>query len=162
MSKNPHCKKCNIEILDKDSAIKRSNYYYHVECANKVDKEKDDFKELYNYICELYDIKQLTGMMHKQIKTYRDDYDYTNKGMYLSLVYFYDMLENTLKDNVGLGIIPFVYEEAKQHFISQQKVIKSLKKLKEPLVTEKIITIKKANSNKNTSMILNLVDMNDL
>lgn len=125
--KCPTCKTLN----DKENTEKLDNRYYCLECAEKRKVEKnrniDDWDELFEYICDLYDIDVLTGMMFKQIKDFRTDYNYTNKGMYLTLKYYYEILDNEVKDNTGLGIIPYYYDRAKQHYIDILEVKKHLK-----------------------------------
>lgn len=56
--------------------------------------------------------------MFRQLKTFRNDYEYTDFGMYYALRYFYEVLDSKLpeSDEVGLGIIPYVYNEAKNHY----------------------------------------------
>jgi len=116
----------NTEIID--------NRYYCIECAENRKKEKErnknGWEELFEYICELYNIDTLTGMMFKQIKDFRENYNYKNKGMYLTLKYYYETLENEIKEDTGLGIIPYYYERAKQYFLEKQEIIKHTEEFK--------------------------------
>lgn len=122
--KCPSCKKMN----DKENTKIISNRHYCIECAKKREEEiarnRDDWDELFEYICELYGMETLTGLMFKQIKEFKESYNYTNKGMYLTLKYYYETLGNEVKDNTGLGIIVFYYEQAKQHFVESVLVKK--------------------------------------
>lgn len=59
--------------------------------------------------------------MLKQIKEFQDDYGYTLKGMELTLRYFHEIQGNGV-DARGIGIIPYVYEDAKRHYNYIQKV----------------------------------------
>lgn len=127
MAKQVKCPLCN-KLNDKENTKQISNKYYCLECAEErevqIHKNKDGWDELFNYICELYKIDTLTGMMFKQIKDFRDNYNYTNTGMYLTLKYYYETLGNEVIDNTGLGIIVYYYEQAKQHYIESKEVKK--------------------------------------
>lgn len=79
-------------------------------------KNKTDWDLLFEYICKLYTIIKPTGMMFVQMKNYRNDYDYTNIGMYYTLKYYYEVLDNTVLEDTGLGIIPYFYDKAKKHY----------------------------------------------
>lgn len=130
MARQVKCPICGI-MNDKENTREIDKRYYCLECADKREKEKaknkDDWDELFEYICELYNIDTLTGMMFKQIKDFREAYDYTNKGIYLTLKYYYEISENEVKEDTGLGIVPYYYERAKLHYIDVLEVKKHLK-----------------------------------
>jgi hypothetical protein len=112
---------------DKEDTVKISNRYYCKECGEQrqaeINKNTNGWDELYKYICDLYNIEQPTGMMFKQLKEFRDEpYNYTNTGMLLTLKYFYETLENEVKEDTGLGIIPYFYEKAKKHMVDIIKI----------------------------------------
>ena len=142
--KCPMCKTMN----DKENTEKINNRYYCLKCAEKREKEKnrniDDWPELFNYICELYNIDVPNGMMFQQIKDFRENYNYTNKGMYLTLKYFYKVLGNDVKEDTGLGIIPYYYDRAKQHYIDILIVKKHLENFE---INEQVNTVKVKNIN---------------
>lgn len=125
--KCPVCKKMN----DKEVTIEISAKYYCEECAEIKEKEllknKDGWDELYDYICNLYNIETLTGLMFKQIKDFRNIHNYTNKGILLTLQYYYETLENELLEDTGLGIVIYYYEQAKKHYISKMEIKKYMK-----------------------------------
>lgn len=137
--KCPSCKKYN----DKENTKSLDGRYYCVECAEAREIEKarnkDGWEELFEYICDLYNIDTLTGLMFKQIKDFRENYNYTNKGMYLALKYYYETLGNEVKDNTGLGIIVYCYEQAKQHFIETRDVRMHIKDFE---IEEKLNVVK--------------------
>lgn len=64
--------------------------------------------------------------------------------MYLTLRYFYEVLENDVKEDAGLGIIPYFYERAKNHYIDILEVKKHLKNFE---VDEQTNTVKIKNIN---------------
>lgn len=121
--KCPYCE----EQLYRREAIRHTNgRYYHEECYEQNKGEADHYKELITYICEdLYKIKRPTGMMLMQIKRFREEFDYKYKGMELTLKYFYEVLGNKVREGDGLGIIPYVYEDATNHYIQSLKIEES-------------------------------------
>ena len=120
--KCPVCGKMNIL----EEAEKHNKRYYCHECLqNKLEEAKnnsDGWDELFNYIYELYGEKP-TGRMFKQLAEYRKPpYNCTNTGMLLTLKYFYETLGNPVIEGTGVGIIPYVYEEAKNNYIRQKDI----------------------------------------
>ena len=151
MEKKQRQLKCFVckESFDKEDLTIKSNKKYCSKCLEikegESDKYKNDWDLLFQYICKIYNIKVPTGMMFQQLKTYRDNYDYTNIGMYYTLLYYYDVLENKVLDESGLGIIPYYYEKAKNHY---NKVFNLEDKSEEFINNEQIINIKTQISSK--------------
>lgn len=134
----PRCRKKN----KKEDTKQIGKRYYCIKCAEIVQQEKQQKKEdwdlLFNYICELYRIEKPTGMMFKQLKEFRSEpYNYTDSGMYGTLKYYYEILENKVIEGTGLGIIPYFYDKAKEHW----KVIAEVEDSAEEYKTPKIINI---------------------
>lgn len=125
MARKVKCPYCE-EKLDKDDAISYKKRYYHEECFNTWRLEAEHRKDLIEFICELHGIDAPTGMMVKQIKDFQVDYEYKLKGIELSLRYFYEILDNPVREGDGIGIVPYVYEEAKKHYLLKQGVQKSI------------------------------------
>ncbi|PLR72194.1 hypothetical protein [Bacillus sp. UMB0728] len=128
------CPYCETK-LNKDDSFEFKKRYYHPECFETWRREADHRNELITYICELYDIDAPTGMMFKQIKEFQEQQNYKLKGMELSLKYFYEILDNKPREGDGIGIIPFVYEEAKNHYLKQQRIANSIENLESKEVT---------------------------
>jgi uncharacterized Zn-finger protein len=120
--KCPYCEK----QLSKEDAVEHKKKYYHPKCFEDWQKQKEHRQELIDYICKLYRIEAPTGMILKQIKDFQTDYKHTLKGMELALKYFHETLGNSVQQGSGIGIIPFVYEDAKNHYIKQMKIADSI------------------------------------
>lgn len=126
MARKVKCPICNT-LNNKEEAIQIGNRYYCKRCGEEkqqsIKANTDGWDQLFDYICELYDLVRPTGLMFKQLKEFREDpYNYTNAGMYLTLKYYYETLGNKVKEGTGLGIIPYYYEKAKQHYIDILKI----------------------------------------
>jgi hypothetical protein len=97
----------------------RANRYAHAACdqkanANKTQEEKD-YEALIEYI------KQLFGnpnpRVWKQLKEYKDVYNYTYSGMLKTLIWWFEIKHGDIeKANGGIGIIPYVYDQALQYY----------------------------------------------
>lgn len=143
MAKLVKCPYCENK-LDKDESVEYKKRYYHPECLETQQMEGQHYKELINYICELHGLDRPTGMMLKQIKEQKEDLGYKYKGMELALRYFYETLGNLVQEGTGIGIIPFVYEEAKKHYVTKLKVEQSVDNVK--LTKKKRVVVQSPNS----------------
>jgi hypothetical protein len=95
--------------------------YAHKACAEKNQVEKTqkekDYDALVNYIENLFGIGYVSAKVAKQIKEYRETYNYTYSGMLGTLVYWYEVKGATIDQaNGGIGIIPYVYDQALQYY----------------------------------------------
>lgn len=114
--KCPYCE----DRLPRGEAIRHTNgRYYHKDCYEEATAESRHYKELIETICEIWGIDKPTMQMLMQIKRYKEDPNpetrCTYKGMELTLRYFYDLLGNNPRDGDGVGIIPWMYHEARDH-----------------------------------------------
>lgn len=97
----------------------RANRYAHASCHSQSEshktQEEKDYEALVAYI------KQLLGnpnpRVWKQLKEYREQYGYTYSGIHKTLIWWYELKHNDIeKANGGIGIVPFVYEQASQYY----------------------------------------------
>jgi hypothetical protein len=97
----------------------RANRYAHVACdqqanANKTQEEKD-YEALVEYIKHLFG--KPNPRVWKQVKEYKDVYNYTYSGMLKTLIWWFEINRGDLeKANGGIGIIPYVYDQALQYY----------------------------------------------
>lgn len=117
------CVYCKIEFdRDKLPYVQVTNLRYaHKECAEKNQIQKSqqeiDYDNLVNYIEKLFGIGYVSAKVAKQIKDYRELYGYTYSGILGTLVYWYEVKNAPLdKANGGIGIVPYIYEDAKQYY----------------------------------------------
>lgn len=123
MSHKVKCYYCG-NIFDRDKVLCEpvgAKRYAHLECSNlhklKVEKEKQDLIDLHNYIKKLFEIDTIPQRIEKQINTYVTKNNYTYSGILKALTYFYDIKGNTTeKANGGIGIVPYVYEDAFNYY----------------------------------------------
>lgn len=95
--------------------------YAHAECAkqNIIQKSQEelDYDALEDYIKKLFKENYVEARIKKQIKDYKAEYNYTYSGMLKTLIWWYDIKGNSIdKANGGIGIIPFVYNDALNYY----------------------------------------------
>ena len=110
---------------DKIQAVKISaRRYAHYRCAPKggelvplSDAIDEDLVKLEKYVEQLLGEDYNPARVKKQIKDFKNDYDYTYSGMLKTLIWFYEIKVNPKdKANGGIGIIPFVYKDALNYY----------------------------------------------
>lgn len=118
------CPSCQ-EPLDRNNEefTEHSKKYYHRSCFRIHYQKTQNRKDLIDYACKLHNIKH-PGVIVKQIKEFEDDYGYTLKGIELALRYFHEILGNPV-DRMGIGIVPWIYEDAKRHYKKIAAISKS-------------------------------------
>jgi len=149
MARKAICPKCNKPIEVKDNFKLYKNKKYHISCYKEVVQEvyqktntqQDDKQELYQYICGIFNIKELTPLIKVQIEKYYIENEFTYSGMLYTLKYFFDVLENDISKCEGIGIIPYMYQEAKEFYILKDKLDKTEFDLNN-CVTERVVKVK--------------------
>ena len=107
-----HCGK----LIDYGSEIKLYDGYYHEECAKAVSVEREAYQSLLKYISELFEIEYVLPNMQKQIQEYHNTNGFTYQGMKATLEYFYFVEGNEIPNSPTVGIIPYVYKEARNFY----------------------------------------------
>lgn len=164
MARKVKCPVCGT-FNDKENAIFHNSKYYCKICYENKQNDANDYKDLIAYICKLYDIETPTGWMLKQIKDFKEQFKYTYKGMKTTLHYFYEIQEgNDVADSMGVGIIPFIYDEAKKFYIDKKAVKDSVLSCdtKEICTKTKTVNIKRNSTNKNLYREMAFIDIEKL
>ena len=140
---------------DKFSAVLvKPRRYAHKECAENKQQNKEistektqeekDIEALEKYIMNLFNEDYVNARIKKQIKDFREEYNYTYSGMLKTLIYWYEVKGNsTEKANGGIGIIPFVYKDANRYYYNLYlaKIANENKDIQKYKPKEKIIEI---------------------
>lgn len=162
MARLPKCPDCEKDIVDKTVSKKVGGRWVCPDCLEVREKAKADREELYEYVSELFKVDFPSMMMMTQIRDFREDRGYTYKGMTLALEYWIDTLGNDMSNAKGVGIIPYIYEDAKNFYIEKLNVRRSLENMEQPLTTDRTVQVKRTDLNKNSKPVKGLIDMNDL
>lgn len=164
MARNVKCPVCGT-FNEKENAIYHNSKYYCKVCYENKQNESNDYKELISYICELYSIDVPTGWMLKQIKDFKEQFNYTYKGIKSTLHYFFEIQDgNDVADSMGIGIVPFVYDEAKKFYIDKKAVRDSVigMNLEEMEANKKTINIKRSSYELDKYKEVALIDIEKL
>ena len=110
---------------DKIQAVKTdARRYAHYKCFPEgelvpLPQVDDDLLKLEEYIMELFHEDFIGPRVRKQIKQYKEEYNYTYSGMLKSLIWFYEIKGNSVeKANNNIGIIPYIYNDACSYYYS--------------------------------------------
>jgi len=160
MARLPKCPECQLQV-DKENQewVKHSSSTYHIKCHQQFEIRKQHRSELLEYICDLYKVPMANGFITKQIKEYETQYGYTLKGIQMSLYYFHSIQGNpTQSDEMnqkyktrGIGIVPYIYDEARDYFIKMQQIQDSAENVN--IVTEAEIVYMKPTKKKRANFI---------
>jgi len=122
MAHRVKCPGCG-ETFDRDKVPFEhlKNRYWHKECYLNSIKNKsaeDTASVLLNeYICKLFETDYVGARVQKQIKDMVVNYKYSYSGILGTLKYWYEVKKSSKeKANGGIGIVPFVYADAKKHY----------------------------------------------
>lgn len=119
------CKYCGIQF---DRSIEPyveagARRYAHKACAEKHDaaipQEEKDYIKLEEYIKKLFHEPNLNIRIRRQIRDFRQEYNYTYSGMMKTLYWWYEIKGHTISEaQGGIGIIPYVYQDALKYYYS--------------------------------------------
>ena len=116
------CPGCGERFFREDEPhVHLKNRYWHSACYNQnlkqESKSEEGIRELETYICELFSTEYVTPRIRKQINTMITQYNFTHSGILGSLKYWFEVKDGSLeKANNGIGIVPYIYEDASKYY----------------------------------------------
>lgn len=117
---------------DEPDCVHEKNRYYHYKCY----QQKQDTETFTNYIHEY--CKQKYGSQYskrritQQINELLEDHNKTLKGIYYSLVYWYDVKQSDVnKAHGGIRIVGYIYDEANDYYLKKWQIEQQQSKLKQ-------------------------------
>lgn len=134
------CYACKVRDIDPsilkegEDYIKHGTHYYHKTCYDlreerkknpnvKIEADDDFWKDAaYDYLHKSLKI-EVTGLFFKQWHDFlkQKNTDYTAKGLYFAILYFYEIKKGDKnKANGGIGIIPYVYDESRRYWYDRE------------------------------------------
>lgn len=122
--KCPICGK-SFDLNSEQGVRYSARRYAHYKCYPQgeliplANGEDPNLVQLKEYTKKLLGKEYNAARVNKQIKDFKAQYDYSYTGMLKSLVYFYEVKGNSIeKANGGIGIIPFIYQNAYNYYLS--------------------------------------------
>ena len=159
------CPGCGLRFYREDEPhIHIKNRYWHTECYNREEKARKQseqaIKDLENYICKLFGTDHVSPRIRKQIATMISQYNFTHSGILGSLKYWFEVKNGSIeKSNGGIGIVPYIYEDARKYYESISLAHQVNKEIKS-IDTEEIIV--RIPSPKRNVKRLKLIDLDYL
>ena len=90
--------------------------FAHLECAVQHEANKtaevSDREKLFNYAQKLLGSRFNGALVGKQVKQFQENYNYTYSGMLRCLTYAYEVKKLDINKSNGIGIIPYIYQDA--------------------------------------------------
>ena len=139
MKELPVCPYCNEQVQKTDVKRVFQNKTFHSSCYYKYFEDKYNNKQpeltqqkpakprkqtsqevLYDYLCSLFGITELTPLLNHQLQKMLKENKFTYEGIYFSLKYYFEIKENPVIPEYGIGIVPLIYNDAKIFFLKKQ------------------------------------------
>lgn len=118
MAKKPQvkCLYCSKSFYREDCDWEQiGRRYAHKECYEEHIRLNGEEEKIFNKCKELFGGYYNKARIQKQLKKFYDD-GLTKEGIYNAIEYWFDIKnEDVSKANNGIGIVPFVYDEAQRH-----------------------------------------------
>lgn len=100
-----------------------STRYAHEKCVQKQEagktQQEKDYEALERYILKLFHKDRLGALITKQIRDFRKQYNYSYSGIHKTLIWWFEIKGNSTEmTNGGIGIVPFVYDDACKYYYS--------------------------------------------
>ena len=124
----------DIDISTEEYRMPRTNRYAHLACYDKYYNPDEEFiSAIYKFLKEEVKITFDYPQCEKQRIHFITKLGYTNEGILNALKYFYLIKKNSPeKAGNRIGIVPYVYDEAKEYYNNlkqkQKRIGKSIEK----------------------------------
>lgn len=139
------CKYCGIQFDRNAEPFEEvgGRRYAHKVCAEKyqasIPQDEQDYKALEDYIKKIFNEKNVGARIKKQIKDFRQEYNYSYSGMLKTLYWWYEIKGHSIDQSQGgIGIIPFIYDDALKYYYSLYlaQIANEDKEFRAPIVKE--------------------------
>ena len=166
----PKCRICH-QLIDKnnnDWCMPSVNFYYHIKCYNdwKVSQPPIDdewIPLIYDFLARDLKVSYNYYLCDSQRKKFIRENKFTNKGIYFTLKYFYEVKKNSWdKGHGGIGIVPYAYKEATEYWTEQERrqrgFVDAIEKQLKERANRETVVIKRTQKKKNKAKY----DLNDI
>lgn len=133
----PLCQLCKMQAVAPD-LVKFEGKNYHIVCA----RNKQDRVSLLNTVCRIFHFKGPGPKVLSQVKHFYQTGKYTYKGMERALIYHYEIKDGSIaKADEGIGIVPYVYQEAQDYFRHLERNVNKLEEAITKRAEPKIVKV---------------------
>ena len=151
-----------IDKAKSDWIMPSQNWYYHKECyetwraAPATDEEWVEM--IFDFLARDMKVSYNYHLCKQQIENYWKKEKINPKGIYFSLKYFYEIKKHPWeKGHGGIGIVPYVFDEAKAYWIEQERKKRGFMKEMESQAKER--TVVKISRTSKRKEKYNLIDI---
>lgn len=148
-TKKANLKKClycgkDIDISKEEYCMARTNRYAHKSCYEKnYSPDEEYIKKIYSFLKEEMGISYDYPQCERQRLHFIQKMGYTNEGILNALRYFYLVKKQSPeKSGNRIGIVPYVYNEAKEYYENMEKSKKKIQKSIQKQLEQKVRHIK--------------------
>lgn len=99
-------------------------------------------KELLDFICELCGLKECSEIILRQITKFVTKHGYSYKDIARALCYYVDVKGNVLDLKYGIGIVPYVADEATHYFEEEARKVEAQKAMAKREAARPVIKVK--------------------
>jgi len=131
---------------------------YCEKCYEEEKKNSEGYKTFLEVVTEAYSIPYPTGLMLRQAKNFRNDRNYEYEDQAIAILYIKNILRKEMNTKFGLGLIPYVIDDAKKFYIDQKQKMEDMKE-KDFHYEIDVIKKKKVEFDKHSAMKNKLIDM---
>lgn len=118
----------NVEIEGIDWIMPSKNYFYHKKCYDdwkhsEPKKDEEWIHYIYDFLSRDLKVSYNWHMCENQRENFIKKNKFTNKGIFFSLKYFYEIKKGDWnKSNQGIGIVSYIYSEACNYWVAQERL----------------------------------------
>ena len=156
MARLAKCKGCGIDIPKGEKYIISSKRYCK-KCYDVKIKDAEDYNNLISYICSIFKIEAPNWLIVKQIKQFKEEFNYTYAGMNYCLWYLTQIKNVKMELKYGIGLVKVEYENSKNYYLQQCKIQESVKPPQNVEVKRKVKM--KTSINDTNKFLINIDDM---
>lgn len=114
----------------KAELIKYKNKNYCFKCYKKKTEEDLGREMLVRTISEVFNIPYPTGRMLGQMKRFFEERNYTYVDQANALTYGRDVLKKKFTSNYGLGLVPYIIDDAREFYAKRDRQLEDMKNIK--------------------------------
>lgn len=155
------CKQCNKKF-PKSELIKYKSKNMCPVCYEQEKKLDAEKTELCSTIKQIYNLDYVPPGLLKQIKQFKQEYNFSYTGMKLTLLYCKNVLHLEFSPSRGLGIIPYKYEEAKKEYIRRKQMAEKTRNINNGRTLNSVKTIVTKINTENTYLKKKIINLEEI
>ena len=156
----PKCRICHqpIDKNNNDWCMPSQNFYYHTKCytdwrASQPMEDNEWIPMIYDFLARDLKVSYNWWLCDSQRKKFIKENKCTNKGIYFTLKYFYEVKKNAWdKGHGGIGIVPYTYKEATEYWTEQERkrrgFIQGIEKQLQERAARDVVKVKRTETKK--------------